>query len=74
MKLSINYFFFFFFLILLFFSTPIHSREFFDNSELCDGCFQNPHCELKKPFYAIVCDDLKTKQTCQSVNGCIWVE
>ena len=32
------------------------------------------HCELRQIFVAVICDVLKTKASCEKVNGCIWID
>lgn len=65
---------FFIFLTLLLIFLTVSSRSEYDNSEYCDGCGAAPHCELKHPWIAVVCDVLTTKKACENVNGCVWVE
>ena len=63
----------FIFLNFLYLMTTINSKKHID-TEACDGCMPQGHCELRQPFIAVVCDVLKTKKACESVNGCLWIE
>ena len=61
-----------FLIMILLLLTNVYSKEENAENNLCDSC--SPHCELRKQFIAVVCDVLKTKEACERVNGCLWIE